>query len=79
MYHFHVAPSVLKLPPVIPRVDEEPAQTGEVEVAAVGAVDKALTVTVVLAHPVVLQVPSALTQYVVVEAGLRTGAAPDVE
>jgi hypothetical protein len=62
VYHFQVAPSVLKLPPVIPRVEDEPAQIGDVEVAAVGVVDNELTVTVVLAHPVVLQVPSALTQ-----------------
>jgi hypothetical protein len=78
VYHFQVAPSVLKLPPVIPRVDEEPAQIGEVEIAAVGGVDNAFTTTVVLAQVVVLQVPSAFTQYVVVVAGLSTGAAPDV-
>ena len=62
VYHFHTAPSVLKLPPVIPSVEDEPAQIVEgLEEAEPGITDKGFTVTVVLTHNVVLQVPSALT------------------
>ena len=62
VYHFHNAPSVPRLPPVVPKVEEEPEQIGEVEVAVVGAVEVVLTTTVTLAQVVVPQVPSALTQ-----------------
>ena len=69
MYHFHVAPSEPRFPPVIPRVEDEPAQIGDVADADVGAVEGELITTVVLTQVVVPQVPSALTQYVVVLAG----------
>ena len=64
---------------MIERVVEAPTHIvdGDEE-AEVGATDNGLTVTVVLTHVVELQVPSALTQYVVVEAGLTAGAAPEV-
>ena len=78
MYHFHVAPSEPRLPPVIPRVEDEPAQIGDVADADVGAVEDELTTTVVLTQEVVPQFPSALSQYVVVLAGFTTGAVPEV-
>ena len=78
MYHFHVAPSEPKLPPFIPRVEEEPAQIGDVADADVGAVEGELITTVVLTQEEVSQVPSALSQYVVVLAGFKTGVAPEV-
>ena len=78
MYHFHVAPSEPRLPPVIPSVEEEPEQIGDVADADVGAVEDELTTTVVLTQEEVPQVPSALSQYVVVLAGFTTGAAPEV-
>ena len=62
VYHFHIAPSLLKLPPALLSVDEDPAQivAGFTD-AEVGATDNGLTVTVVLTQVVVLHVPSALT------------------
>ena len=78
MYHFHVAPSEPRLPPVIPRVEDEPAQIGDVADADVGAVEGELITTVVLTQEEVSQVPSALSQYVVVLAGFTTGAVPEV-
>ena len=78
MYHFHVAPSEPKLPPFIPKVEEEPAQIGDVAEAELGAVDEVFTKTVVLTQEVVPQFPSALSQYVVVLAGFTTGAVPEV-
>ena len=60
-YQFHAAP-VPSEPPDTSKVTELPAQTGfGVADAPVGFVDDELTVTVTLAHPVVLHVPSALT------------------
>jgi hypothetical protein len=79
VYHFQVAPSVPKLPPIIPRVEDEPEQIGDVEEADVGAIDEVVTTTVVLAQVVVRQGPSALTQYVVVPPGLTTGDEPEVK
>ena len=62
-YHFHTAPSVLRLPPVMLIVDEDPVQIEVgLDKAEVGTVDNGLTVIVVLIHNVVLHVPSALTQ-----------------
>ena len=60
MYQFHVAP-VAKLPPVIPRVEDEPLHIGVVPVAEVADVDNVFTVTIVFTHVVVLQVPEANT------------------
>ena len=60
MYQFQFAavPNV----PVTLNVDAEPEQiTAGEEVAVVGLVDKVFTVTVILKHNVVLQVPSPLT------------------
>ena len=48
-----------------------------VEVADVEAVENPNTDTVVLSHNVVLQLPSALTKYTVVESGLTTGEMPE--
>ena len=78
MYHFHVAPSEPKLPPFIPKVEDEPAQIGDVADADVGAVEEVITTKVVLTQEVVPQFPSALSQYVVVLAGFITGAVPEV-
>ena len=62
VYHFHIAPSLLKLPPVRLSVDEEPMHTVKgFAVAEAGTTDNGLTVTAVLTHVVVLHVPSALT------------------
>jgi len=61
-YQFHAAP-VPSEPPDTFKVVELPAQIGVgVADAAVGFVEGELTVTVTLVHPVVLHVPSALTQ-----------------
>ena len=71
-------PPVPKVPPVIPRVVDPPLQIGDTELAAVGAIEFTFNTTVVLTQLVVLHVPIASTQYVVVTVGLTTGAAPDV-
>ena len=47
VYQFQLAP-VPKLPPVIPSVDEEPLQTGDVPVAEVADVDKVFTFNITL-------------------------------
>ena len=60
MYQFQLAP-VPRLPPEIASVVEFPEQIGEVPEAEVAAVDKVLTVIVVLTQVVVLQVPAAKT------------------
>ena len=78
MYHFHVAPSEPRLPPVIPSVEEEPEQIGDVDEAELGTVEEVLTTTVVLTQEEVPQVPSALSQYVVVLEGFTTGAVAEV-
>ena len=63
VYHFQAAPSEPNDPPVIPSVEEPPVHIVEGEAEAdTGAVDNEFTVTVVLAHEVVLQEPSALTK-----------------
>ena len=46
--------------------------------AELGAVDEVFTTTVVLTQEEVPQVPSALSQYVVVLEGCTTGAVPEV-
>ena len=78
IYHSHVAPSEPKLPPFIPKVEGEPEQIGDIEEAELGIVEEVLTTTVVLTQVVVPQLPSALSQYVVVLAGFKTGVAPEV-
>ena len=61
VYHFHDAP-VPNDPPVTVNVTSPPEHTGfGLTVAPVGAVDSLFTVTVTLAHVVVLQSPSART------------------
>ena len=51
-----------RLPPVIPRVVDEPIHIGfTVAVTATAGEDNELTVMIMLAHVVVLHVPSALT------------------
>ena len=63
VYHLQIAPSLLKLPPTMPKVDGAPAQVIDgVENAEVGIVENELTVTMVLMHAVVLHIPSALTK-----------------
>ena len=59
-YHFQLAP-VPRLPPLTVRVVLPPLQMVVVPVMPVAAVERLLTVTVALAHVVVLHVPSALT------------------
>jgi len=59
-YHFQLAP-VPKLPPLTDSVVLPPLQMVVVPVMAVGAEDKLFTVTVALAHVVLLQSPDALT------------------
>ena len=62
VYQFHIAPSLLKLPPVRLSVEDEPIHiVGGFADAEVGTTDNVLTVTVVLTQVVVLHVPSALT------------------
>ena len=62
VYHFQIAPSVLRLPPVMLNVVDAPTHIvdGE-EPAEVPATDNGFTVTFVFTHVVVLHVPSALT------------------
>jgi hypothetical protein len=68
--HTQTAP-VPKEPPTRLSVVDVPLQTGLADaLIEVGAVDRVFTVTVTLAHAVVLQVPSARTKYVVVAAGV---------
>ena len=72
-YHKAFAPNV---PPVKLKVDVELWQIGNPDEADVAATELEWTMTVVLTHVVVLQTFSALTQYVVVIAGLREGEFP---
>ena len=62
VYHFQIAPSVLRLPPVILKVVDAPTHIvdGD-EPAEVAATDNGCTVTVVFTHDVVLHKPSART------------------
>lgn len=53
-----------------------PRQIVEVPVIAVAGTEESLTVTVTLRQMVLLQVPSALTKYVVVAAGATTKLLP---
>jgi hypothetical protein len=60
-YHSQEAP-VPKLPPLTLKVEVPPTQMFEfVPLIDDAAVDKVLTITCILAHPVVLQNPSDLT------------------
>jgi hypothetical protein len=69
-YHSHVAP-VPREPPTSVRSTEVPLQIVVcVAVIEVGATEPVFTVIVTCAHAVVLHVPSALTKYVVVAAGV---------
>ena len=62
VYHFQIAPSELRLPPLNPSVDVAPTQiTDGVDKAEVAIVDNGLTVIKVLTHVVELHVPSART------------------
>ena len=76
-YHIQFASSP-RLPPVIPSVVLAPEHTGDVPVADIASEDKELTVIIVLTHEVVLHVPSALTQYVVVNSGETESEAPEI-
>jgi len=61
VYQRHIAP-VPNVPPETVRVDEVPEHTTCREaVAEVGAVEGLFTITVIVAHVVVLHVPSART------------------
>ena len=62
-YHFQTAPSVLRLPPVRLRMEEDPTQiTVGVAKADVGIVENGFTLIVMLTQVVELHVPSALTK-----------------
>jgi len=74
-YHFQEA-EWPRLPPVNPSVVLCPRQMVEVPVIAVAGTEESLTVTVTLRQMVLLQVPSALTKYVVVAAGATTKLLP---
>jgi hypothetical protein len=78
-YQFQLAP-VPKLPPKVLKIELLPRQilAGEDD-ADVGEDDEVFTVIIVLTQFVVLQIFSALNQYVVVTVGLRTGFVPDIE
>ena len=61
-YHFHLAPSVPKLPPVMFSVDDNPEHITEgLEVTAVTGIEGLWIVTVTEMQAVVVQDPSALT------------------
>lgn len=63
VYHFHIAPSVLRLPPVMFKVADVVVQMVKaLEPAETAGVDKVFTVMVLLTQVVVLHVPSALSQ-----------------
>ena len=69
-YQFQLAPAP-KLPPATDNMLRSPGQTVEGElIAAAGAAERFSTRIVILTQLVVLQVPSALTKYVVVDEGL---------
>ena len=69
-YQFQLAPAP-KVPPATDNMLRFPGQTVAGEpIAAAGVVDKLSTRIVILTQLVVLQVPSALTKYVVVVEGL---------
>ena len=78
VYQFQLAP-IPNVPPEILKADEFPWQiiAGEA-FAEVGLMEIVVTVIVALTHEVVLHTFSALAQYVVVETGLSTGAAPEM-
>jgi hypothetical protein len=68
VYHFQLAP-VPRLPPLTDSVVFLPLQIVVVPVIEVAGTDVSCTVTVTLLQMVLLQVPSALTKYVVVAVG----------
>jgi hypothetical protein len=79
VYHFHFAPDP-NVPPLNVRVIDWPLHITEGFAATdPGATDNWFTVTITLAHAVVLHNPSALTQYVVAIVGEITGLIPEVE
>ena len=70
VYHFQSDPSPDN-PPIIKIVDDEPEHIEEGDAKAEEAeIEVEFTTIVVLTHAVVLQNPSAVTQYVVVAVGL---------
>ena len=69
LYQYQFA-EVPKLPPLIPNVVEMPSQiVVSDDVVESAETEFVLTEIVILTHPVVLQVPSALTKYSVVTIG----------
>jgi hypothetical protein len=79
VYHDHLAEEP-NIPPEIFNVTEFPGQSDEgVAITPDGARDVTFTLTVTLKHIVVLHVPSALNQYVVVVEGLLKIEIPDPE
>jgi hypothetical protein len=75
-YHFQIAPTDNE--PVLESVDDcpDPISDGLADTVK-GSIGVNVTVIVVLKQVVELQIPSALTKYVVVTVGLRTRAAPE--
>jgi hypothetical protein len=76
LYHFQLAP-VPKLPPFTESVVLFPIQMVVVPVIEVAGIEVSCTVTVTLLQMVLLQVPSALTKYVVVEFGETVMLVPE--
>lgn len=76
VYQFHVAP-VPKEPPLTVKVTEDPKQTEDKLLIAVAGLLVSVTVTAKLAHIVLLQVPSALTKYVVLADGDTVTEVPE--
>jgi hypothetical protein len=68
LYHFQLA-ALPRYPPFTLNVVEEPLHTVEVPVIEVAGLEVSRTVTTTLLQGEFLQVPSARTKYVVVEAG----------
>ena len=78
MYQFQTAP-VPKLPPEMLNVVLEPLHTADGEaVIEEGSVDNKFTLIILETHAIVLHVPSALTQYVIVTVGVKTGVNPEM-
>jgi len=77
VYHFQLA-DVHRLPPLILSVRFPPRQKVDdpEEFIAIAGTDVSFTVMVTLRHTLLLQVPSALTKYVVVTEGLTDKLLP---
>lgn len=75
LYHFQLAP-VPKVPPLTVNVVDAPKHISVDPVIDAADNEESLTVTVTDLQTVLLQIPSALTKYVVVDAGETVSEVP---